>query len=119
MNNNYCQAHQSLDYVTGAGWQHECTNCPSNWATYCLFSGRHEMPENSGELFSGFDFDTMSGVKTDNYETAMASGCFNLYVTGLTPAALQVVMEAKEKGVTIRLLHYNRDTGGYVAQWCF
>ena len=84
--------------------------------TYCLFSGRHNMPENLGPLFSDVQFDTFDCTRTPNYEDAMRSGEFRLYCTGLTAAALSVLHDAMKRGVTIHFLHYNRETGLYVEQ---
>lgn len=84
--------------------------------TYCLFDGRHDMPENSGALFSEVAFDTFECTRTEKYEEAMQSGEFRLYCTGLTAAALTLLHDAMKRGVSIHFLHYNRETGDYVEQ---
>jgi hypothetical protein len=102
---------------------------------YCLFSGRHELPENEGALFSSFDFETYKGVKTPLYDEMFShlnnnETCY-LYVTGLTPALCEVLSrfsflktevlndlaygyanELKPVGRLV-LLHYNAVTSTY------
>lgn len=80
--------------------------------TYCLFSGRHELPPNVGPIYESWDFDTLKGVKTPHYEELMKEGG-DLIVTGLTPALTaflsEFVKKYSDKKVkkSLYLLHYD------------
>ena len=65
--------------------------------TFCLFDGRHELPENSGAIASGFDFETKKPIKTALWYAALMAltkgGC-RIIVTGLTPVLTDFIREA-------------------------
>lgn len=89
---------------------------------YSLFDNRHTLPDNSGSLFSDFDFKTFKGVKTELYYEALKKlqngETIYIYVTGLTPAITEFLFDAirivdKPK---IVLLHYNKEINEYIPQ---
>ena len=86
--------------------------------TFCLFEGRHELPTNKGAIFSSFDFGTMRGEKTMNYDLLLKNGG-QLYVTGLTPALTQFLSDFTNQSnkPTLVLLHFNNSTKQYVPQF--
>jgi hypothetical protein len=94
--------------------------------TFCLFDGRHPLPTNLGAIYTTFDFDTFSGIKTPCYFDAIdsiKSGMdVSIIVTGLTPALTGFISDAIDaaKGnnylSTVTLLHYNNVTADYVPQ---
>jgi hypothetical protein len=91
--------------------------------TYCLFEGRHELPENEGALFLEFDFETFRGIKTNNYFEALkeiARGQqVTVLVTGLTPALTEFISDAIHVNVnqgSLILLHYNSEKKKYQPQ---
>jgi len=99
--------------------------------TFCLFDGRHELPSNSGAIFSSFDFSSNRGVRTINFEKLIGlldnNSPVNLIVTGLTPALVEVLTEVTQR-VTLgtyeggmplaefNLLHFNPNTKDYWKQ---
>lgn len=103
-------------------------------ATYSLFSGRHELPENQGAICQAFDFDSKTVIKTELWDKALQDQSCRLYVTGLTPALTQFIAEYKERNTmaysgisagypmgicmcpSITLLHYDNATGAYWEQ---
>lgn len=96
--------------------------------TFCLFEGRHPLPENEGALCSDFDFAEFSPVKSPLWDEALkeiAEGDpIQIIVTGLTPALTTFLKDVAsiDDGALISnsgyltLLHYNSQTGEYVAQ---
>jgi hypothetical protein len=93
--------------------------------TYCLFSGRHKLPENQGPLFLEFDFKEFRGVKTSQYFDAIqkiGSGeIVEVIVTGLTPALTEFIadMITFNKEGSLNLLHYTSQTESYNRQKVF
>ena len=97
--------------------------------TFCLFDGRHELPANSGAIFSSFDFSTNRGVRTIDFEKLIGlldnNNSVDLIVTGLTPALVEILIEVTQR-VTLgimeeplaefNLLHYNPNTKDYWKQ---
>lgn len=96
--------------------------------TYCLFEGRHELPQNEGAICTSFDFTTNTVVKSELWNQAlenMGPNPVKIYVTGLTPGITQFISEAicyqvKHYGEYLHgwiiLLHYNSSTGEYWEQ---
>lgn len=115
----------------------------------CLFEGRHTLPGNQGPLFSGVDFKKMEGIKTPLYDRVLSllrdpygENEVRIYVTGFTPALVQLLAEYAQEGQNcwlnaydagnvqdelenvpyakgtfsnkLILLHYNNETGDYV-----
>lgn len=110
--------------------------------TMVLCAGRHEMPENDGAIFPGeinpldvagleaqarerlvemFPEWVWSYVHLPNqiYPTHIvvaARGELKLYVTGLSVALVAVLNVCYHEGITLTLLHYNKETGEYYPQ---
>jgi len=96
--------------------------------TYCLFAGRHELPENSGAICEKFNFETFQVEKSPLWkEAAICQNC-EIIVTGLTAALTQFISEwvnvnirdnyaSREK--SLALLHYNAETREYITQDIF
>ncbi len=98
--------------------------------TVSLFAGRHELPDNEGPLYTGWDFKTQLGEKSplvaSALETLFDGIDVNVYVTGLTPALSEFLSLAFAAGVAtlgqfrtvgkLTLLHFDRDTNGYWSQ---
>jgi hypothetical protein len=89
---------------------------------FSLFDGRHPLPNNTGAIFSGFDFDRFAPIRSSHYDTVVSlltSGdSVSLYITGLTPALtdfLSTVAEIDGRGV-LTLLHFNSGTSSYIAR---
>lgn len=96
--------------------------------TYCLFAGRHELPENLGAICNGFNFETFQVEKSPLWKEAVVCPNCEIIVTGLTAALTQFISAwvnvnirdnyaSSEKSLT--LLHYNNETKGYVMQQVF
>jgi hypothetical protein len=107
---------------------------------FCLFEGRHKLPENQGAIYSDFDFQKMKAKSKlatlthghpdskqswltveDEIVNAFKKGECDLtvYVTGLTPALTQLislVLPLADNKNVFRLMHFNRDTNSYVPQ---
>ncbi len=82
---------------------------------FVLFAGRHDMPDNEGAVFQSFSFEKMEGVYEKNFTEYMkTTNEVTIYVTGLTPAVIQVCRDYKNKKIIF--LHFNRDEGNYVEQ---
>lgn len=90
-------------------------------STYCLFTGRHELPVNEGPIFESWDFQNNLGKPTKNYFKLLEQGG-ELLVTGLTPAltdflSTYVEMWRQEKDAPkLTLRHYDTQSGKYWAQ---
>lgn len=112
-----------------------------------LIAGRHEIPGISGyilqEVKDPTDMDAINDAVTASLENIfkdhvhIVSGQpinsadtsdmqmfrsdlgLNLYVTGLTAAALSVAGFCAYNGIPLRAYHYNRETGEYVGQVIF
>jgi|AntRauTorckE5430_2_1112549.scaffolds.fasta_scaffold29479_2 hypothetical protein len=87
---------------------------------FCLFAGRHPLPGNPPALFSEFDFETFLPTETEDYTDFMgllATGHeVRVYVTGLTPALSHLMFDVAGHLGELTLLHFDRDSGGYVEQ---
>lgn len=83
-----------------------------------LCEGRHEMPSQvNGSIFPNevdiFDF---KGMKKLIHSKLKSCNELDLYVTGLTPALIEVVNYCVYHDIELTLYHFNRDTGDYVPQ---
>lgn len=91
---------------------------------YCLFEGRHDLPNNKGALFTGFNFLTFEPEKSENFETAVSEYSrghdLTVIVTGLTPALTwflsYLIRETDSDRGELILLHFDRDTQEYIGQ---
>ena len=83
-----------------------------------LCSGRHEMPENDGNIF-GQEVNPLDvqGLEQIALDKVRGINSLTLYVTGLTVALVAALNACKKAGVkNVVLMHYNRDGGKYYPQ---
>lgn len=94
----------------------------SNPATIdvALCASRHEIPEAvNGAIFpevinDPMDFcSLMDQIELELNPLLPTLRTVNVYVTGLTPALLQVINWCRVAGVTCYTYHYNRNSGRY------
>lgn len=106
---------------------------------YALFADRHDLPEHSGALYTGFNFETFQPETNETiWRQALGDRDCEVIVTGLTMALTHFIdawhtrrlqhlynqvgsgygTEAYWDG-SITLLHYNRATNAYVPQRIF
>mgnify|MGYP003527289480 FL=1 len=90
--------------------------------TYCLFEGRHELPQNSGAIFSAFDFMNFAPIPNvwmyeDFMQQIKAGEVVRLIVTGLTPA-LTYILARVPKDCKLILMHYDSSRECYQEQVC-
>ena len=86
-----------------------------------LCEGRHEIPEVSEYIFpkgffSGsdmFDFDRMHARVHEVLEDCTS---VKVYVTGYTPALVEVINYCVADLIPLKLMHFNRETNSYVEQ---
>ena len=109
-----------------------------------LIKGRHEMPVSNyifDEINDVLDFDSMNkqivNFINDNINVYAAYGCginqigyedvevltadtkLIVYVTGLTSVTAELIKVCALKGISLTLMHYDRDTGDYLPQVIF
>ena len=109
-----------------------------------LIKGRHEMPVNNyifNEINDVLNFDNMSkqivnfinnniniyavcgcGINQIGYEDVevlTADTKLVVYVTGLTSVTAELIKVCALKGISLTLMHYNRETGDYLPQVIF
>lgn len=88
--------------------------------TYCLFSGRHDIPENEGALFDSFNFENFVPIGTEKLDEVInhlkKGETVALYVTGLTPALTYFLSKIRKYEGRIILLHYDKERQTYVDQ---
>lgn len=93
-----------------------------------LCEGRHEIKSGNGEIIDNYiygdienpmDFDFLEGQASDFLHTLQEDEIevLILYITGLTPALTSFLALAQTWEGKITLMHFNRDTGGYKAQY--
>lgn len=86
---------------------------------FCLFSGRHPIPGNPPPIFPNdinpMDFDALHAAAN----AAIPAECteVSVYVTGLTPGMLAVVEVCFQRGITLKAMHYDKETGEYRSQF--
>lgn len=116
----------------------------TNTVTVGLIAGRHELPVDRyifDEIKDVLDFEAVkAGVsaflqeqvgitqktgtcinQNDYTDVQMFSGCKKLvvYVTGLTSVVAEVISQCALNGVSLTLMHFDRDSGKYVPQRMF
>ena len=109
-----------------------------------LIKGRHEMPVNNyifDEINNVLDFDNMGkqiiNFINNNIKVYSVYGCginqigyedvevltsdtrLIVYVTGLTSVTAELIKVCALKGISLTLMHYDRDTGDYLPQVIF
>jgi hypothetical protein len=84
-----------------------------------LCRGRHEIPGVEKYIFP----ETVNPLDTEGLEreaetalNAVRGDAVDLYVTGLTVALIAALNAAKSLGIEVRLMHFDRETGGYFPQ---
>ena len=91
-----------------------------------LCEGRHEIKNANGEIIDKYiyghiedpmDFDLLEGQASDFLYEIEEVEVLTLYITGLTPALTSFLALAQTWEGKITLMHFNRDTGGYKAQY--
>lgn len=86
-----------------------------------LCEGRHEIPEVSGYIFPKdffesenlFDFDR---INDRIHEVLKDESNVTLYVTGFTPALVEVINYCTFNLMQLKLMHFNRETNSYITQ---
>lgn len=87
-----------------------------------LCEGRHEIPEVSGYIFPKdffnesktiFDFHRMM---IQIHEVLKNESNVTLYVTGFTPALIEVIKYCIRNLMQLKLMHFDRETNSYVSQ---
>ncbi|MDR1101000.1 MAG: hypothetical protein LBL34_01365 [Clostridiales bacterium] len=96
---------------------HEC----ANEQVYCLFEGRHELPQNNGVVFNAVvNPADIAGIEAQASDFVAKLGDdvdgITVYVTGLTVGTVSLIKACANKGVGLTLLHYNAATGEYMPQ---
>ena len=109
-----------------------------------LIKGRHEMPVDNyifDEITDVLDFDTMNkqiiNFINNNINIYTAYGCginqigyedvevltadtkLIVYVTGLTSVTAELIKVCALKGISLTLMHYDRESGDYLPQVIF
>ena len=109
-----------------------------------LIKGRHEMPVSNyifDEINDVLDFDNMNkqivNFINNNISVYAAYGCginqigyedvevltsdtkLIVYVTGLTSVTAELIKVCALKGISLTLMHYDRNTGDYLPQVIF
>ena len=89
--------------------------------TYCLFEGRHELPDNRGAIIKEFDFNWFENIynveKLNEIKDVLRDGKKRVFiiVTGLTPALTNLLHEL-EYNKMVTLVHYNSQKKYYIEQ---
>ena len=95
-----------------------------------LCEGRHEIPEVTEYIFpkdffnesnTMFDFDRMTKRIHEvlKYKVLEEESSVTLYVTGFTPALVEVINYCERNLIELKLMHFNRETSEYVPQETF
>ena len=109
-----------------------------------LIKGRHEMPVDSyifDEITDVLDFNAMNkqivNFINNNINVYTVCGCginqigyedveiltsdarLIVYITGLTSVTAELIKVCALKGISLTLMHYDRDTGDYLPQVIF
>lgn len=108
--------HQKESYIEPAGYSRGV-------AIAGLCEGRHEIPGVDdyifGEIEDPMDFDDLeyrAGMWVEEAKKAEVD-IIKLYVTGLTPALTSVIKMCSIRHLTLMLMHYDRDSNSYKAQY--
>ena len=95
-----------------------------------LCAGRHELKNSNGEIIDAYifdepienplDFEVLETTTNDFIDNVELCNDIKLYITGLTPALTSFLIRwngrMSHSGVSLTLMHYNRNTGGYEPQ---
>lgn len=88
-----------------------------------LINGRHPLPVDNYILEEVADPMNMAAIHVAVYQSldALLANASNnvlveLYVTGLTSVSIEAIQYFVEHGISYVSMHFNRDTGNYVAQ---
>ena len=87
-----------------------------------LCEGRHEIPEVEGYIFpkdffeSGDDMFDYEYMSHQIHEVLKDKSNVAVYVTGFTPALVEVINYCTYNLVALEVYHFNRDTQSYVSQ---
>lgn len=83
-----------------------------------LVKGRHEIVHVTEYIFEQVedvhDFDAMAKQVEGKLQ---GTDMLVLYVTGLTACLVEVIKYCQANNVSLTLMHYDRDTNDYVAQY--
>ena len=108
--------HQKQSYIEPAGYSRGV-------AIAGLCEGRHEIPGVTdyifGEIEDPMDFEDLeyrAGMWLEEANKAKVD-VITLYVTGLTPALTSVIKACAIRDMSLKLMHYDRDTNSYKAQY--
>lgn len=108
--------HQKESYIEPAGYSRGV-------AIAGLCEGRHEIEGVNdyvfGEIEDPMDFDDLEYRAACWIEEAKKAevDVVKLYVTGLTPALTSVIKMCAIRHMTLKLMHYDRDSNSYKAQY--
>lgn len=108
--------HQKESYIEPAGYTRGV-------AIAGLCEGRHEIEGVNdyvfGKIEDPMDFDDLEYRAACWLEEAKKAeiDVVKLYVTGLTPALTSVIKMCSIRHLTLKLMHYDRDTDTYKAQY--
>lgn len=83
-----------------------------------LCAGRHELPADvQGYVFNEI-IDPTDTLRLADRASAVIGQCDELvlYVTGLTVALVEVIKHCQWEGISLTLMHYDRETGNYFPQ---
>lgn len=117
----YTEAMSYADKVAYAEAMWE-TLPPVQNKVFALFEGRHELPANSGALYSNSTTGPQGLVRNENcFKEALtaleAGNPVQVICTGLTAALCDFIAEAiKVKNSTLIVLHHDRETNTYWSQ---
>lgn len=89
--------------------------------TLSLFSSRHPMPPCVEGAVFGFEVDPIDIPAMAEQASVALNGVteLTLYVTGLSVALVEVIKHCDANGVSLVLMHFDRDTGEYYPQPVF
>lgn len=108
--------HQKQAYIEPAGYTR-------TEITVGLCSGRHNLPGVEEYIFEDIadpmDFDSLEKTAYKFVGEAKNNGVnlIELYVTGFTPALASVIKACNNRKISLKLMHFNKDTNGYKAQF--
>lgn len=108
--------HQKQAYIEPAGYSRGV-------AITGLCEGRHEIPGVRhyifGEIENPMDFEDLEYRAATWLEEAIKAevDIVKLYVTGLTPALTSVIKMCAIRHLTLKLMHYDRETDSYKEQY--
>jgi hypothetical protein len=108
--------HQKQSYVEPAGYSR-------TEAVAGLCEGRHEIPDVDdyifGEIENPMDFADLE-YRAFTWVDAAEKNDVDLvilYVTGFTPALTSVIKACSNRHISLKLMHYDRETNTYKAQY--